>query len=192
LIIFLIGEGFIFLQSKILRMSRSYTIPLSGLKEGRHKIDFEIGNEFFELFEESEIREGTLIANIEMDKLSSHFDLTVRISGNVRICCDRCLEMFIHPVDCMNRLLVKSGGNIDDNDPDILSLDSDENELDMKQHIYEFIHLALPIRRVHPDDENGKSTCDPVMLKKLEEHLIEEDKKNDPRWDELKKLLNDN
>jgi uncharacterized protein len=173
-------------------MSRSYTISLSGLKEGRHNIDFEIGNEFFELFEESEIREGTLIVNIEMDKLSSHYDLAVRISGNVRIGCDRCLEMFIHSVDCKNRLLVKSGRNIDDTDPDILSLASDENELDLKQHIYEFIHLALPIRRIHPDDEKGESTCDPVMLEKLKEHLIEEDKENDPRWDELRKLMDDN
>jgi hypothetical protein len=30
------------------------------------------------------------------------------------------------------------------------------------------------------------------MLKKLEELIIEEEKENDPRWDELKKLMNDN
>ena len=52
--------------------------------------------------------------------------------------------------------------------------------------------LALPIKRVHPDDKNGKSTCDPVMLKKLEELIIDEETDTDPRWDELKKLMNDN
>ncbi len=172
-------------------MSRTYTIPLSGLKEGRHNIDFEIDNEFFELFEDSEIKEGSLIANIVIDKLSSHLDINIRISGKVSICCDRCLEMFLHPIDCKNRLLVKFGKSMDETDPDIISVSPDENELDLKQHIYEFMHLALPIRRVHPVI-NGKSTCDPVMLKKLEEHITEEDKKNDPRWDDLKKLLNDN
>jgi uncharacterized metal-binding protein YceD (DUF177 family) len=48
---------------------------------------------------------------------------------------------------------------------------------------------------VHPVDRNGKNTCDPLMIKKLREHLIEveaEEKKNDPRWDELKKLKNEN
>jgi uncharacterized metal-binding protein YceD (DUF177 family) len=30
------------------------------------------------------------------------------------------------------------------------------------------------------------------MLKKLEELIIEEEKENDPRWDGLKKLMNDN
>ena len=173
-------------------MSGSYTIPLSGLKEGRHVIDFEIGKEFFELFEVSEVKEGSLIANIEMDKRSSHLDLVLRISGSVRICCDRCLEMFFQPVSCENRLLVKFGKSIEDSDPDIISVPEDEHELDLQQHIYEFIYLSLPIKRVHPDDRNGNSTCDPGMLKKLEELIVEEEIESDTRWDELKKLINDN
>jgi uncharacterized metal-binding protein YceD (DUF177 family) len=173
-------------------MSGSCVIPLIGLKEGRHAIDFEIGQAFFEQFEESEIKEGSLIANVELDKRSSHIDLSIRISGSVKVCCDRCLEMFFQPVDCTNRILVKFGKSIEDSDPDIISAPVDENELDLKQHIYEFIHLALPIKRVHPDDKNGNSTCDPLMLKKLEELIVEDEVENDPRWDELKKLINDN
>jgi uncharacterized metal-binding protein YceD (DUF177 family) len=173
-------------------MSGTFTIPLSGLKEGRHTVDFEIGNEFFEKYEESEVKEGSLIANIEIDKISSHLDLLIRISGSVRVCCDRCLKIFSQPVNCENRLLVKFGKGIEASDPDILSVPVDGNELDLQQHIYEFIHLALPIKRVHPDDKNGKSTCDPEMLRKLEELIIEKENKNDPRWDELKKLMNNN
>jgi uncharacterized protein len=173
-------------------MSGSYTVPLSGLKEGHYSFDFEIGKEFFEQFEESEVKEGSLVANIEMDKRSSHSDLTIRISGNVKICCDRCLEMFFHPVVCENRLLVKFGKTVEDIDPDILSLPVGEHELDLQQHIYEFILLALPIKRVHPNDKDGKSTCDPVMLKKLDELIVDEEPETDPRWDELKKLMNNN
>jgi len=173
-------------------MSVSYTIPLSGLKEGQHIIDFEIGNEFFERFEESEIKEGSLIAVVEMEKRSSHADLAIRISGSVRVCCDRCLEMFSKAVECENRLLVKFGKSIEDSDPDIVSVSADEHELDMQQHFYEFIMLALPIKRVHPDDDEGNSTCDPLMLKKLEEHIVEEEIENDPRWNELRKLMNNN
>jgi uncharacterized metal-binding protein YceD (DUF177 family) len=173
-------------------MSSSYTILLSGLKEGHHTIDFEIDKEFFEQFEESEVKEGSLIAKIEMDKRSTHLDIIIRVSGSVRVSCDRCLEMFSQPVGSENRLLVKFGKSIEDIDPDIISLPADEYELELEQQIYEFIMLALPIKRVHPADRNGKSTCDPVMLKKMEELIIEEEKENDPRWDELKKLMNDN
>jgi uncharacterized protein len=173
-------------------MSSSYTILFSGLKEGHHTIDFEIDKEFFELFEESEVKEGSLIANIELDKRSTHLDMVIKVSGKVRISCDRCLEMFSQSVSCENRLLVKFGKVIEDIDPDILSLQADAYELDLQQQIYEFIILALPIKRVHPPDKNRKSTCDPGMLKKLEELIIEEEKENDPRWDELKKLMNNN
>ena len=173
-------------------MSSSYTIQLNGLKEGHHTIDFEIDKEFFEQFEESEVKEGSLIANIEMDKRSTHLDLAIRVFGSVRISCDRCIEMFSQPIASENRLLVKFGKSIDDTDPDILSIPIYENELDLHQQLYEFIMLALPLKRVHPLDKNGKSMCNPVMIKKLEELIIEEEKEDDPRWDELKKLMNDN
>jgi uncharacterized metal-binding protein YceD (DUF177 family) len=173
-------------------MGGSYTIGISGLKEGRHKFELEIDDKFFENFEESEIKEGSLIADIELEKRSSHMDLSIRISGKVKVCCDRCLEMFFYPVGCENRLLVKFGRKIGEEDPDIISLAADEHELDLQQHLYEYIHLALPIKRVHPDDADGKSTCDPAMLKKLNDLLVEEEDENDPRWDELRKLINDN
>ncbi len=176
------------MQTKFEKMSGLFTIPVSGIKDGHHIFEFEINKEFFDLFEESEIKEGELIAVVEVIKNTSHLDLDITISGKVRICCDRCLEMFDHPVECENRLLVKFGNIKDDSDPEIITIPRDENELDLKQYIYEFIHLALPIQRIHPDNAEGISTCDPVMLQKLKEHLVEEESGDDPRWDELKKL----
>ena len=173
-------------------MSSTYTIPIGGLKEGHHTFDFEVDKKFFEHFEFSEVKEGSLIANVGMDKRSTHLDLTIKVSGSVRVSCDRCLELFSQPVSSENRLLVKFGKSLEDIDPDILSLPMDAFELDLKLQIYEFIMLALPIKRVHPVNKKGESTCDPFMLKKLEELIIEEEKDNDPRWDELKKLMNDN
>jgi uncharacterized protein len=173
-------------------MSGLFMIPLSGLKEGRYTYDFNIGDKFFEQFEESEIKEGNLYANIEMDKKSSHFEIVFKITGSVKISCDRCLEMFLQPIECENRLLVKPGKNRDLDDPDILIIPADEHELDIRQYLYEFIHLALPIKRIHPDDKDGKSTCNPDMLDKIKEHIINYDKENDPRWDELRKLMNNN
>jgi uncharacterized protein len=168
------------------------TIPISGIKDGHHIFEFEINKSFFDLFEESEIKEGELIAVAEVLRSSSHLNLDIKISGKVRICCDRCLEMFDQPVGCENRLLIKFGNIKDDSDPEIISVPHDENELDLKQYFYEFIHLALPIQRIHPDDAKGIRTCDPVMLQKLKEHLVEKESGDNSRWDELRKLMNDN
>lgn len=173
-------------------MSGFYSIPIGGLKEGKQEYDFDLGAEFFEQFEEPEITGGSLKAHVESDKRSTHADLTIRIFGTVKVPCDRCLEMMEFPVSCENKLLVKFGKVHDDVDPDIITTAADENELDLAQYFYEYILLALPIQRIHPDDEHGNSTCDPRMLKKLKEHVLDEEDYSDPRWDELKKLMNNN
>jgi uncharacterized metal-binding protein YceD (DUF177 family) len=171
-------------------MSGSFTIPISGLKEGSHSFDFEIGNEFFDLFEESEIRKGELKASVEADRRASHIDIMIRIDGTVMISCDRCLGIFSLPLSCENRLLVKFGKLHVESDPDIISMAAEEDELDLSQYFYEYILLSLPIQRLHPSDESGNSTCDPEMIKRLNEHIINDDIGTDPRWDELKKIMN--
>ncbi len=173
-------------------MSGLYSIPLSGLKEGHHSFNFKINSRFFDLFEESEIKEGSLNVNVEAEKRSSLIEMNINISGIVRISCDRCLGVFDQRIDCGNRLLVQLGSGKDENDPDIVPVARDEKEIDLSQFVYEFIHLALPIQRIHPDDDEGKSTCDQFMLEKLKEHLVNEETRVDPRWEELKKLINDN
>ncbi len=173
-------------------MSGAYSIPVSGLKEGHHTFNFRIDKAFFDLFEDSEIKEGELEATADIDRRATLIDIRIRISGKVSINCDRCLEMFDFPMECENSLVIKFGPARDESDPEIITLPRDEYELELKQYLYEYIHLALPIQRIHPDDRNGVSTCNQVMLKKLQEHLVEDDGKSDPRWDELKKLINDN
>ncbi len=172
-------------------MSGLYSIPLAGLKEGVRSFEFNLGSDFFKSFEGSEIEEGELLAEVRAEKRSTHLDLEIKISGFVMIACDRCLGIFAQPVGSENRLLVKFGHVHDESDPDIFTVPFDEHELDLSQYLYESVLLALPIKRIHPADEAGNYTCDSEMLKHLGQHLVGDDKKNnDPRWDELKKLMN--
>lgn len=183
---------YIFADQNLKEMSGLYSIPVNGAKEGHHSFHFEINNKFFDLFEESEIKEGNLVAVVEAEKRPSHIELDIVITGSVRICCDRCLGMFDFLISSRNRLVIKFGALHEESDPEIITVPRDENDFDLKQYIYEFIHLALPIKRIHPDDSSGNSTCDPLMLEKLKEHIVEEESIEDPRWEELKKLINGN
>ncbi|MBN1107309.1 MAG: DUF177 domain-containing protein [Bacteroidales bacterium] len=173
-------------------MSGAYNIPISGLKDGRHRFEFEVEDDFFEQFEESEIKEGNLAVTVEAEKTSSHIDMIITIGGTVNISCDRCLGIFSQPLNCENRLLVRSGKVYDDSDPDIITVPDDDSTLDMSQYLYEYILLALPVKRTHPDDGEGNSTCDPDMLRKLSEHSVKQEEKHDHRWDDLKTLLMNN
>jgi len=170
-------------------MSGSFTIPVSSLKEGLYCFDFEIGNGFFEQYEESEIKEGKLKATVKAEKRSSLTDVSVAIEGVVNIMCDRCLGVLSYPVNCENRLVIKSGRIHDESDPDVIVLLPEEHEFDLNHYFYEYICLSLPIQKIHPDDENGNSTCDPDMLIKIQEHTLTDENESDPRWDELKNLV---
>ena len=81
---------------------------------------------------------------------------------------DRCLGEFDQPVENHARVIIKFGEEEEESD-EIIVIPESETQINVAQLIYEFIALAVPIRHVHPDDENGNSTCDPNMIKKLEE-----------------------
>lgn len=190
-IIFFIERGFIFLQTEKRMMSGLYAIPLAGLREGRYTYDFAIGDDFFEEFDATEVHRGDLKAEVILDKRSSHLELTINVSGTAEVMCDRCLEMFRIPVSCTNRLFVRQGKEWEETDPDMITMSPEEHEIDLRQFFYEYIHLALPLQRVHPADKQGNTTCDPEMIKKMEDYLIRNDSGSDPRWDDLKKLKDD-
>lgn len=169
-------------------MSGFYDIPLSGLKEGSHKYDFKAGREFFERYEETEIKDCDLEITAILVKRSAHMELTLALEGRVMIECDRCLKDFWQEVESSNTLLIKFGDQWEEVDDEVVMIPYGESSFDLSQYIYEFAHLALPLQRVHPDDENGESSCDPLMMKKLADHSGDSEDNIDPRWKDLGKL----
>lgn len=169
-----------------------YSIPLAGLREARYTYEFSIGDDFFESFEGSEIKRGELNAVVVLQKCSTHLELDIVINGCAEVMCDRCLEFFYMPLSSANRLFVRQGKEWEEADPDMITMPLDEHEIDLSQFFYEYIHLALPLKRIHPDDGEGNSTCNPDMIRKLNDHLLHGEAESDPRWDGLKKLTGNN
>jgi uncharacterized protein len=72
---------------------------------------------------------------------------------------------------------------------EVLILADSASEVRLEQFIYEYIHLALPYQRIHPE-VGGHSGCDPEMMEKLEAHAAHrESDVKDPRWEKLKGLI---
>ncbi len=170
-----------------------YRIPFRGLKEGEHTFDFEIDRSFFESFSKSEIRESNLHVQVVLQKSTRLLTLDFIIGGTVRLPCDRCLDEFDLPVSFHDTLYVKFGEKRQEESANTLVLPEDDAYLVISQYIYEFAHLALPLRRVHPEDDQGHPTCNPVMLKKLKEFSADtenkENNKTDQRWSVLKDFI---
>ncbi|MDZ7739242.1 MAG: DUF177 domain-containing protein [Bacteroidales bacterium] len=169
-----------------------YSIPLTGLKEGSHSFDFKIGSDFFNSYEESLIQEATLQADIDLVRRSAHMEMLIKLNGTVELICDRCLELYTQEMHTEDRILIKFGEQWEEVDDEVIMVPFGENDFQLDHLFYEFAHLGLPLKKVHPDDENGDSTCDPDMLERLDQHIINEDEKIDPRWKELEKLKNNN
>jgi len=169
---------------------KDYIIQFVGLSVGQHEFEFHITDKFFEALDYSELKQGEIKADLTLLKQSTMMVLHFKISGTVKMDCDRCTEPFSLPISGNYKLIVKVGGHESGNeDDDIITVAANEHELNLTQYIYEYIALSVPIKRVHPDDAKGKSSCDKKMLKKLENFLTEEDKEEpDPRWSGLKNI----
>lgn len=168
-------------------------MPFKGLKEGKHLFDFELDDKFFALFEESEVKQGKIAARMELTKQSTLMILRFSAKGSVNLMCDRCLENYDQVFRNESVLYVKFGMEAEDLGDEIIVLPFDEFQINVAQYLYELVILGLPIKRVHPNDKQGNSTCNPEMLEALGNYLIEDEEADetpiDPRWNELKKLL---
>lgn len=167
-----------------------YNIVFKGLKEGNHEFDFCIGKSFFENFENSLVEDGNIQIKLILEKRSSFMTLEISVSGEVILNCDRCLELYAQPIENTGKLYIKFGENREDNGDDIIWLLPGEYQFNAAQLIYEYVATAVPLRHVHPRNENGKRTCNPQMVEKLKEYRRKS--KTEDRWSELRKLMNNN
>jgi uncharacterized metal-binding protein YceD (DUF177 family) len=171
------------------KSNHQFVILFRGLSLGKHDFTFDVDNNFFNDFEESEINKGKVLVSVRLNKTANLLELDFNLSGNVVVTCDRCLDEFEMTVKYQTKLFVKFGEISEEEDDEIIILSHADGELDIKQYIYEYIHLSLPYKRVHPDKQ-GQSTCNKEMLKKLNEYTIREPKVSP--LNDLKNIMNKN
>ena len=166
-----------------------YNIAFKGLSQGKHIFDYEVDGKFFAEFEGGLVEEGNVAVKLTLEKQSSLMIFTFEVKGTVWVQCDRCLEMYDQPIKSKERIFVKFGEKEFSDGDDVIWVSVNDYQLNVAQLIYEYIGLAIPIKRVHPDDEEGNSTCDPEMIEKLDKYIVREDEVKNPVWNDLKKLL---
>jgi uncharacterized metal-binding protein YceD (DUF177 family) len=155
-----------------MKHNREFEIAFVGLKPGEHDFNYVITDSFFEKFEKPEFHHAAIEVKLKMDKKQGCFLLKFYINGKAMIVCDRCGDDYEMTLWDEFELLVKQ---IDDaevakktqDDAEVAYIARSESTLDVSTWIYEFIILSVPIQHIHPDDEHGKSTCNPVILEFL-------------------------
>ncbi len=163
-----------------------YQIPYKGLSIGKHDYKFHATDKFFADMQAEGIQGGDLNIEFVLDKQSRFMQADIIIEGTIKLICDRCLDVFDFKIDIDYNQLFKYGDTPEDQSDDMIYLNDEDYEIDTSKLIMENIYLQIPIRKVHPEDKNGKSTCKTEQLKLIKSY--EKRKQVDPRWEALKNI----
>lgn len=172
------------------------------------KYEFVLDNQFFIDLDGPEVQKGKLTVNLEVRKTAGVYMLDFQTVGTVIVLCDRCLDEMELPISTADKLKVKLGATFAE-EGDIVVVPEEDGYINVAWFMYEFIALNIPMKHVHAP---GK--CNKGMTSKLSKHLRssadeEEDdmamnvegeeldagndfQEVDPRWNELKKILDNN
>ena len=174
---------------------KQYSIPHTGLKLGKHQFDFDVDEAFFKEFEYSLVKNGSLKAEVVLDKQETMMVLDFQVNGFVYLDCDRCLSEYPQNISATDRLIVRFSEDkeLEEGTDEVVVLTKNDTEIDVAVFIYEMITLALPYINLC-DAPGNNSVCDEEMIAKLKELSLdedgEEDSNADPRWEALKNIKN--
>lgn len=186
-----------------------YNIPLRNLADGLHKFEYVLDDQYFKAIgdADSDIRRGKVNVDVTVKSVSSTFEFSFTLGGEVSVPCDRCLDDIQIETNSTNRLVVKFGHEYSEESDEIVIIPEEEGEINIAWFLYEFVMLSLPMKHVHAP---GK--CNKMMSSKLNKHKavaadpddsfeadddtgfddsVEEESSEatDPRWDTLKGLV---
>ena len=167
------------------------------------EIVYQLDNQFFLDLDAPDVQKGQVNVVLKVRKTSGIYQLDFHTEGKVIVICDRCLDEMEQPIETDDRLKVKLGADFAEID-DMVVVPEEDGYINVAWFIYEFIALSIPMKHVHAP---GK--CNKDMVNKLSKHLrVSADDEDDefesiddtddrpqeidPRWNELKKILDNN
>ena len=160
-----------------------FTVPFQGLSVGDHLFKYEIGDEFFKGFEYFEGVLGKANIDVNLLKESNMLIFDFNIVGELNLQCDRCLGFFKQKIDGQYKLFVKYGTQFLEESEEVIVIPVNESRIDLRQYIFEFVSLLVPVKKVHPLNENGINGCNTEIIDRIDKYSRP---KSDPRWDALK------
>lgn len=190
-----------------------YNIPLKSLEAGIHSYKFLLDDQFFKNIDEDDIHHGAVNVDLSVKRNGDMFELDFVLEGEIKVPCDRCLDNMALPVSSHEKLYVKFGREYSEESDDIVVIPETDGEINVAWFLYEFVALTVPLKHTHPAGQ-----CNKTVMSKLKKHSarsFDEDDENaddeskeelfvdgnetgdgetttDPRWDELKKIIDNN
>jgi uncharacterized metal-binding protein YceD (DUF177 family) len=166
---------------------KQFDIRFGSLAFGTHQIEVEVNDLFFEKHKNEDIQGCNVDVRLTVERKETMVSFLFDMQGYVVSFCDLCLERLTMPVSKQEILLLKTTGKAKESDSEnIVFIGEKEHSYNIEQIMYEYIATLIPIRKVH--QETGDETCNPEMLRLIEQAKSPSSPHYDERWDVLRDL----
>ena len=145
---------------------------------------------FFGSFENSPVKKARSEVALELEKTDTFIKLSFDISGEVELTCDRSLRNFNQRIKLNQDLILKFGEEDRELSDEISMINWNTEYLNVSQYIFEFIGLAIPMRKIHPELQDQINMEEDIIYTTE----IDDDEKTeiDPRWSVLRNIKDNN
>lgn len=132
----------------------SYMVSLKTFEvdivQARAAAVYRLDGTFFRLFENSPLTEARLSAVVKVVRDCGCVRLLFSILGTVVLVCDRSLEAFDCPVHVEKEVTFKLGDENRELGEDLYTIERHATTINIAQHLYDFVCLSIPMKKVHP------------------------------------------
>ncbi|HMG66328.1 MAG TPA: DUF177 domain-containing protein [Chitinophagaceae bacterium] len=172
---------------------REYEIAFVGLKPGIHEFSYEIGDKFFDEFQQQDFKNCRAQVKLALDKKNGFMLLKFELGGTLEVTCDRCNNNL--PLDLWDEynIIVKMVEeselmNEQEEDPDVYYISRGESHINVENWIYEFINLSIPMHKTCNFENMDGPWCNKEALDMLKKLAADKEKKENPIWKGLEKF----
>ena len=173
--------------------SREFEISFVALKPGIHEFTYEVDDKFFAEDVARDFSNCTATIKLQLDKKSGFMLLKFEIGGKADVECDRCGNKLTMDLWDEFNMLVKMVDNPDEmnqqeEDPDVYYISRGESHLAVKNWIYEFINLSIPMQKTCEFENMDGPFCNPEARALLNGMKVKGIEQENPIWNDLKKF----
>jgi len=158
---------------------RKYDIKLFDLDEGANRFDYRLEQDFFDGFGTMEFEKAGIDATVNITKHGQLMEVDLHTRGSVELLDDRTAEPYMQPLSGSLRTVLRFGHEYNDENDDLILIPFDMPVFNVAQLLYESVLLSIPMKHLDPKQSHREGEAD------IKPGYV------DPRWKELKKLLND-
>ncbi|HEU4469970.1 MAG TPA: DUF177 domain-containing protein [Flavisolibacter sp.] len=172
---------------------REYEIAFVGLKPGVHEYVYSVDDKFFEEYNNQEFHNAEASVKLLLEKNNSFMILRFEVGGKAEVSCDRCsnnlpMQLFDDFTVTVKMTEDPEQMNEQEEDPDVYYISRGESHIDVKDWIYEFVNLSIPMQKTCEYENMDGPYCNPAARELLNNMRPEENGGANPIWKGLEKF----